>query len=142
MFTVHAITDLADPRLVPFRTMRAQMGHLNDGVFVAEGPKIVQRLLESPHELLAVLVPHEWRAEFEPLLAARPDTVQLFVAELSVLEQLTGFVLYQGVLGLGRVPRAATLLEVLTVPRPRLLVALDGVGNSENVGTRPSPSTP
>ena len=135
MFTVHAITDLADPRLAPFRTMRAQVGHLNDGVFVAEGPKVVHRLLESPHEVLAVLLPPEWRAEFEPLLAARPEPIDLFVAELNVLEQLTGFVLYQGVLGLARVPRSASLEEVLALPRPRLFAALDGLGNSDNTGT-------
>ena len=135
VFTVQSITDLDDPRLVPFRTMRAQAGHLNDGVFVAEGPKIVQRLLESPHEVLAVLLPPEWRAEFEPLVAARPENIQFFVAELAVLEQLTGFILYQGVLGLARVPRSATFAEVLALPRPRLFVALDGIGNSENMGT-------
>lgn len=135
MFSVQSITDLDDPRLVPFRTMRAQAGHLNDGVFVAEGPKLVQRLLASSHEILAVLLPPEWRAEFEPQIAARPENIQLFVAELAVLEQLTGFVLYQGVLGLARVPRSATLGEVLALPRPRLFVALDGIGNSENMGT-------
>ena len=101
MSTIHSITDLADPRQVPFRTMRAQVGHLNDGVFVAEGPKVVHRLLESGHEVLSVLLPPEWRAEFEPLLAARPGTIDLFVADLPVLEQLTGFVLYQGVLYMG-----------------------------------------
>ena len=135
MSTIHSITDLADQRLVPFRTMRAQVGHLNDGVFVAEGPKVVHRLLESGHEVLSVLLPPEWRAEFEPLLAARPGTIDLFVADLPVLEQLTGFVLYQGVLALARVPCAATPESLLALPRPRFFVALDGLGNADNTGT-------
>ena len=35
MFTVQPITDFADPRLAPFRTLKKQFDHWNEGFFVA-----------------------------------------------------------------------------------------------------------
>lgn len=134
MFTVQHITDFADPRLAPFRSLRAQFDHLNDGVFVAEEEKVVRRLVASPHEILSVVLPPKWRAGFEPVLAARPENLALFIADKPVLEQLTGFPMFQGVLGLARVPRTATLPELISLPRPRLFAAVDGLTNAENVG--------
>lgn len=134
MFTVGTITDFEDPRLAPFRNMRAQVDHLGEGVFIAEGEKVVRRLLESPHGVVSVLMPPRWQPEYEPLLAARPENVDLFVAPKEVLSRLTGFTLFQGVLGLGRVPAPATVDQLLALPRPRLFAALDGVTNAVNVG--------
>lgn len=134
VFTVTPITDFADPRLAPFRNLKAQLDHLNRGVFVAEGEKVIRRLLESPHEVVSVLVPPERVTEYEPLLAARVENITLFVAAKEVLEELTGFSIFQGQLALARVPRAATLDELLALPRPRLFAAVDGLSNAENVG--------
>lgn len=44
--------------------------------------------------------------------------------------------MYQGVLAVGKLPAAVPLKTVLAAgPRPRLFAALDGLNNSENVGT-------
>lgn len=134
MFTAQSITDFHDPRLAPYRTMRAQFDHLESGVFVAEGEKVVRRLLGSPHAVLSVLLPPRWQAEYEPLLAARPEAIDLFVAEKEVLMNLIGFSMYQGLLALGRVPSPASWDELLSLPRPRLFAAVDGLSNAENVG--------
>lgn len=129
------IDHIDDPRLAPYRNMRAQTGHLGDGVFVTEGPKVVERLMDSDIEILSILMPPEWLPDFQSRLEAYPRDLDLFVAPLSTLEQLTGYNLYQGVLALGRVPSPTALEGFGTMPGPRLLVALDGVGNSENTGT-------
>lgn len=134
MFHVEAITDFEDPRLAPFRTLRAQFDHLNAGVFVAEGEKVVRRLLESSCEVISVLLPPKWQEQYEPLLAARPEPITLFVARLEVLKLLTGFSMYQGLLGLARVPAPTDLPGLVRLPGPLLLVAVDGLSNAENVG--------
>ena len=134
MFTVQPITDFADPRLTPFRTLKKQFDHWNEGFFVAEGEKVVRRLLESPHEIVSVLLPPKWFPDYEPLLARRPETISVFVAEKEVLENLTGFSMFQGLLGLARVPRPATVEDLLALPRPHLFAAVDGLSNAENVG--------
>lgn len=134
MFTVQPITDFADPRLAPFRTLKAQFDHWNEGLFVAEGEKVIRRLLESPHEIVSVLVPPERVADYEPLLAVRPEAITLFIAGREVLQNLTGFAIFQGQLALAQVPRAVTVEELLNLPRPRLFAALDALSNAENVG--------
>ena len=134
MFQVEPIHQYDDPRLAPYRNMRAQFDHLEGGVFIAEGEKVVRRLVESSCEVISVVLPPKWVAEYEPLLRARPEDIALFVAERAVLEQLTGFSMFQGVLGLARVPSASTVADLAAVPGPQLLMAMDGLTGAENVG--------
>ena len=134
MFHVEPIADFDDPRLAPYRNMRAQLDRPEGGIFVAEGEKVVRRLLESPHDVVSVLTPPAWQKDYEALLAGRADDVPLFVAPKGVLEQLTGFVLIQGVLAIGRVPEPSSRDHLLALPRPRLFAAVDAVVNSVNVG--------
>jgi len=140
MHVVETISDMADPRLEPFRHMKALDDHLGRQIFIAEELKIVQRLLASRHEVISVVIPPEWRAEIEPLVAARAEPITLFVVELRVLETLTGYKMYQGVMALGRIPAAiseSALLSPLPAAEPRkhrLVLAADGITNSENVG--------
>jgi tRNA G18 (ribose-2'-O)-methylase SpoU len=135
MFDVQPIESLDLPALAPYRSMRWQREHREAGLFIAEGEKVVRRLLESPLEVISLLLPPDWASEYRPLLERRPETVQVFTAEKRLLEQLTGFSMYQGVLGLGRVPHAPCLEELLArTPRPWLLFAADSLTNAENMG--------
>src|SRR5207237_8928783 len=100
MIRVQEIDSLELPELAPYRTMRRQFEQREQGIFVAEGEKVVRRLLESDWPVISVLLPQIWVNELEPLLQRKPGTVQVFVAEKDVLERLTGFSLYQGCLAL------------------------------------------
>jgi tRNA G18 (ribose-2'-O)-methylase SpoU len=123
------------PELQPYRTMRRQHEHRERGIFVAEGEKVVRRLLESKFGVVSVLLPEKWLLELEPLLQARPEQVQVFVADKALLETLTGFSMYQGLLAVGKVPTMPTLAEVVTrSSQPRLLAAADGLSSAENLG--------
>src|SRR5271165_3334554 len=115
------IESLDLPELEPYRTMRRQMEHRQQGIFVAEGEKVVRRLLESKFIVVSALLPEKWLRNLEPLLQARPEKVAVFVAEKSLLETLTGFSMYQGLLAVGRVPPPLPLAAILArSPRPRL----------------------
>jgi tRNA G18 (ribose-2'-O)-methylase SpoU len=121
--------------LQPYRTMRWQHEHRKQGIFVAEGEKVVRRLLESNFGVVSVLLPEKWLQELAPLLEARHAETQVFVAEKALLETLTGFSMYQGLLAVGKVPPLPTLEEIVVrSPRPRLLVAADGLTSAENLG--------
>src|SRR5258705_5060405 len=91
MFTVHKIDSFDLPALQPYRTMRRQMAHREQGIFVAEGEKVVRRLLESCFTVSSLLLPEKWLAELEHALRARPELLDVFVAEKHLLESLTGF---------------------------------------------------
>ncbi len=135
MFEVQPIESLDLPALAPYRSIRWQREHRERGLFIAEGEKVVRRLLESPLEVVSLLLPPDWADVYRPLLERRPETVQIFTAEKRLLEDLTGFSMYQGVLGLGRVPPSPTLEEVLaSVPRPWFFLAADSLTNAENMG--------
>lgn len=123
------------PELQPYRTLRRQAEHRQQGIFVAEGEKVVRRLLESSFSVLSVLLPEKWARELEPLLQGRGEDVRVFIAEKALLETLTGFSMYQGLLAVGRVPPLPTLADVVArSPQPRLLAAADGLSNAENLG--------
>ena len=85
--------------------------------------------------MVSALLPEKWFLDLEPLLLKRPEEVQVFVAEKELLETLTGFSMYQGLLALGKVPAQVPLEEVVARSRaPRLLAAVDGLSNAENLG--------
>ena len=137
MFAVHRIDSLDLPELAPYRTLKRSAEHEAQGIFVAEGDKVVQRLLESQFEVVSVLLPATRLTEFEPLLRIRsePNIPIHVVARKEILEKLVGFDLFQGVLAVGRIPPPRSLADLITAsPPPRLFVAVDGLTNAENIG--------
>jgi tRNA G18 (ribose-2'-O)-methylase SpoU len=132
---IERVTALDRPELAPYATLRQHEEHKRAGIFVAEGDKVVHRLLDSGFGVVSVLLPERRLAEFEPLIRARPEDVAVYVMEIAELEKLTGFPFFQGVLAVGKVPQPHTLDSVLAAaPRPWLFVAIDGLTNAENVG--------
>jgi tRNA G18 (ribose-2'-O)-methylase SpoU len=117
--------------------LRRAVEHAVRGIFVAEGDKVVRRLLESGFDVVSVLLPASRVAEFESLIRARGEAeIPVFaVTQKSVLEALVGFEMFQGVLAIGKIPAAVTLETILADgPRPRLLAAVDGLTSAENIG--------
>src|SRR6266436_1624332 len=113
MFVTEHIASLDIPELQPYRTMRRQEAHREQGIFVAEGEKVVRRLLESKFRVVSALMPERWLTELEPLLNQRSETVRVFIAEKALLETLTGFSMYQGLLAVGRIPSQIPLEQIL-----------------------------
>ncbi len=137
MFQIQKITSLELPELAPYRTLRRPFEHEEQGIFVAEGDKVVKRLLESHFGVISVLLPEARVTEFEPLLKNRPETdIPVFaVTNKSILEELVGFEMFQGVLAVGKIPEVFTLDKILAdSPRPRLFAAVDGLTSAENIG--------
>lgn len=115
--------------------MRQHEDHRRERIFVAEGEKVVRRLLDSDLTVLSVLLPEKWYHILEPVIRARPEPIQVYTAPKSVLETLTGFTMYQGLLAVGRMPAAWSLDEALSrSPSPRLFVAVEGLTSAENMG--------
>lgn len=136
MVRVQPVQALDLPELAPYRTMRRQNEQRTQGIFVAEGEKVVRRLLESELEVLSLLLPEKWLNDYADLLANRPEKeIHAFTAERKLLEQLTGFSMYQGVLGVARVPRMPELREIMErAARPWLFLAVEGLSSAENMG--------
>ena len=135
MFRVEKICSFEAPGLQPYATMRRPLEHERQGIFVAEGTKVVRRLLESRFSVVSVVLPEKWLDEFRPLIAARPEPVTVYLAEKQLLETLTGFSMFQGVLAVGKIPSPVSLDNVLqNSSKPQLFVAVDALTNAENLG--------
>jgi len=135
MFRVQKISSFDLSELQPYATMRRPLEHEGQGIFVAEGTKVVRRLLESRFAVISVVLPEKWLDDFRPLLEARPEPVTVYLAEKKLLESLIGFSMYQGVLAVGKIPAPASLDDILQkTSKPQLLVAVDALTNAENLG--------
>jgi tRNA G18 (ribose-2'-O)-methylase SpoU len=135
MFRVQKIVSFDLPELRPYATMRRPLEHEGQGIFVAEGTKVVQRLLESRFTVVSVVLPEKWLDDFRPLLEDRPEPITVYLAEKKLLETLVGFSMFQGVLAVGKIPAPVSLDDILQKnPKPHLLVAVDALTNAENLG--------
>ena len=127
-----AIESLDDPRMQMYRHLKAS-NLLRDGrLFIAEGTKLVERLLASDFQTESVLISERREAEWGPKV---PPDVPLYVVPQEIGEQLTGFNFHVGVLACG-VRQPDRLLDD-TLPRDtaRLTVVIcPNCDNPENLG--------
>lgn len=136
MPTIRNVESLDDPELQPYRTLRRPLDHIHAGIFVAEGEKVVRRLLNSNLTVVSILTTPLW---FEQFLSSQhfnnDDPATIFIADKKLLETIVGFRLHQGIMAVGRVPEECSLQQTFSyVSKPALFVAIDGLMNAENVG--------
>jgi len=133
---ISRIRTLDSPELQPYRTLRRAVEHVRQGIFVAEGEKVVRRLLESPIEVVSLLLTKQWLEDLQPALGRISNAkVKAWIAPKESLESIVGFHLHQGVMAIGRIPQPVKLKDVIRLSSgPRLLVALDALTNADNIG--------
>jgi len=133
--TVHPVATIEDPKLQPYRTLRRPLEHQREGIFVAEGEKVVRRLLGSRLEIVSMLLTPEWFEVYRPALETRTGDIQIFVAQKNLVESIVGFPLHQGIMAVAKIPRLPSLDDALKQSRrPLLFVAADALTNAENLG--------
>ncbi len=126
------VTDINDPRIARYRSLRyTPDDHKRDKVFVAEGFKVVKRLLECGLTIESVFAEGKYYDFFRdyPSINALNDEQKL-TADKSVMEQITGFRLHTGIMAIALQPQF-TSLDELKPP----LVLLNGIVDAENVGS-------
>ena len=133
--TIRPVETLEEPFLQPYRTLRRPLEHQREGIFVAEGEKVVRRLLESTLDVVSLLLTPEWLKVYQPTLESRAGNMQIFVAPKPIVESIVGFHLHQGIMAVAHIPKPPSLAEALEQSQhPRLLVAVEGLTNAENLG--------
>ena len=115
----------------------AQLYHYYEpkpGVFIAETPEVIKRALDRGAEPIAFLV-EEKAYESEvvtELLSHVDDDVDIFVAELNVINKITGFNLTRGVLAACHRPSLPDVNSLLQ--SSKRIAILEDVMNPTNVG--------
>lgn len=132
------ITDFDAPELdVYARLTEAQLlnkDHLEDGLFIAESPKVISRALDGGYEPVSVLVEKKQVLEDAETIAVlgKCGNVPVYTAEFEVLTKLTGFKLTRGMLCAMKRRRLPGLQEICN-GCDRVAV-LENVMNPTNVG--------
>jgi tRNA G18 (ribose-2'-O)-methylase SpoU len=129
------IDTLEIPELQPYRTLRQTADHEKQGIFVAEGEKVVARLLESDIQIISVLITPEWLAVYRNRLESKPWDLAVFLGKKDLLNSIVGFHLHQGIMAVAKIPPSISLDSIAKQsPKPNLFVAIDAMTNSENLG--------
>ena len=132
------ITDFDAPELdVYARLTEAQLlnkDHPEDGLFIAESPKVISRALDGEYEPVSVLVEKKQVLEDAETIAVlgKCGNVPVYTAEFEVLTKLTGFKLTRGMLCAMKRRRLPGLQEICN-GCDRIAV-LENVMNPTNVG--------
>lgn len=129
------VSDPADPRLADYRDLRdVQLRrHLEaaEGLFLAEGEKVVRRAVEAGYAARSFLMAPRWLDGLADVLATAPG-VPCYVVSEDLAESVTGFHVHRGALAsLHRrlLPATSELLG-----GARTLLVLEDVVDHTNVG--------
>lgn len=103
-----------------------------DGIFIAESPKVIERALDSGCEPISILMEERHIEGEGKSMLERCGDIPVYTAEFDVLKELTGFPLTRGMLCAMRRPAPLSLQQVC-VNATRLAI-LEDVVNPTNVG--------
>jgi tRNA G18 (ribose-2'-O)-methylase SpoU len=132
---ITVVSTLDMPDLEPYRTLKREQEHRDQGVFIAEGHIVVERLLKTSHRIISVLFTDTWLEHFREHLEQRPEPIHVLLGEKELLKTITGYHLHQFIMALAEVPPVRSLESCTTSQqRPYLFVALDGLTSADNVG--------
>src|SRR6476469_9837525 len=105
---MHDLTSATDPRLAPYSRVGDVAWLLSQGLFVAEGRLVVERLMDAKRFTIEsiLLTPAANHA-----LAFRLEAVdaEVLVCSPETMKQVTGFNFNRGCLALARRPQIATI---------------------------------
>lgn len=129
------ITDPADPRLADYRDLRdvelRKSLEAEQGLFLAEGAKVVRRAAAAGHRARSFLMAPRWLAGLADVLDA--SAAPCYVVSEAIAEQVTGFHVHRGALAsLERRP-LPTVESVLAGARSVLV--LEDIVDHTNVGS-------
>lgn len=131
------ISDLTDERVAAYASLtEAQLRnrlHKNEGVFIAESPKVIGVALDAGYEPLSVLCERRHiDGDAAPLLARCRDDIEVYTGSRELLAGLTGYKLTRGVLCAMRRPQSKSLESICC--DARRVVVIDGVVDTTNIG--------
>ena len=130
------ITNIAAPELDPYvRLTEAQLKnrlHPEDGLFIAESPKVIGYALDAGFEPVSLLMERRHIDGKAAALLERVGNIPVYTADEAVLRDLTGYPLTRGVLC---AMRRRPLPPVEAVCRnARRVAVLEGIVDTTNIG--------
>ncbi len=136
MANIRKVTDFSDPELdIYARLTEVQLLNRREpdkGIFIAESPKVIERALNAGCVPISFLMETRHVENQAKGLIARCGDIPVFIAELDVLTQLTGFKLTRGMLCAMYRPKLPSVADICK--NARRVAVLEDVMNPTNVG--------
>lgn len=127
------ISDLADSRLDVYRHLKQTNQTRWQQIFIAEGEKLVERLLDSRFETVSILAAS---SHVERLLPRVHAEIPIYEVATAAIDQLIGFNFHRGILACGRRPENPPLDSLWnSLDQPLTLVLCPDIKDPENLGT-------
>lgn len=130
------IVSLDDPRVRPYCALtEAQLRnrlHAEEGVFIAESPKVIRVALEAGHRPISLLCEEKHIATDAADIISRVPDMPVYTGTRELLKSLTGYALTRGVLCAMRRPAPLTAEEVCQ--GATRLAVIDEVTDTTNIG--------
>ena len=117
---IYEISSIDDPRVALFATMTETQlrNRLNaeQGLFIAESPKVIRVALQAGYEPQALLCEQKHIEGDAADIIEAHSSMPVYTGSRELLSQLTGYTLTRGVLCAMRRKPEPTLLHLTTVP--------------------------
>lgn len=132
---IERITDPADSRIAAYRAVRERDLVGRQGLFVAEGRIVVEKLVRAGrHPVRSVLLAEQRLAGMADVLAALAPDVPVYVAAQGVMDAIVGFPIHRGILAIGAQAPLTPAALLGSLPARALVVALSAIANHDNMG--------
>jgi tRNA G18 (ribose-2'-O)-methylase SpoU len=132
---IERIHDPADPRVADYRDIRDAELRRRRGLFVAESRAVVRQLLVSARfRTRSVLLTAPALEALRGALPATDASVPIYLTSHETARAVMGFDFHRGCVALGERAVEPSLAALAGQPGPRVLVALEDISNSDNVG--------
>jgi tRNA G18 (ribose-2'-O)-methylase SpoU len=129
---VEIIAHLDDPRLEPYRNLKATNLTRWSNQFVAEGALVVERLLASRFDVQSILLSRRLARQAP---ANIPADCPIYELEHALAEQLVGYTFHTGILACGlRQPSPPLEAIIGEADHPALVAICPNVNDPENIG--------
>ncbi len=128
------VTDPADPRLADYTGLTdvelRRRREPAEGLFIAEGEKVIRRALEAGYRMRSMLLTPKWLDVMGDVIAAADAPVH--VVEAGLAEQVTGYHVHRGALASMERKPLPDAAEVLA--GARRVAVLEGLVDHTNLG--------
>lgn len=133
---IYEITSIEDPRIAPFcKLTEAQLRHqenTDQGIFIAESPKVIRVALQAGYEPMALLCEKKHiEGDAADIIEGYPD-MPVYTGTRELLSDLTGYTLTRGVL-CAMLRKPEPLLDEILKDARRVCV-IDAVCDTTNIG--------
>ncbi len=132
---IFPVTDPDDPRIEGYRAVRERDLVGRQGLFVAEGRVVLEKLAsDGRRRVRSVLIAEPRLAGMGEVLARLGDETPIYAASQAVMDAIVGFPIHRGVLALGERQQSVPDEVLGALPENALVLALCGIANHDNMG--------